>query len=61
MHLVHPQTFCITFVFDFPCDDCNAQEKLGTTAVQNFFFLGGGGGGGEGVNKVHYGLCENGE
>ena len=23
-----------------------------------FFFLGGGGGGG---NKVHYGLCENGE
>ena len=25
--------------------------------VINFFFLGGG----EGVNKVHYGRCENGE
>ena len=27
--------------------------------VMQFFFLGGGGGGG--INKVHYGLCENGE
>ena len=25
------------------------------------FGVGGGGGGGVGVNKVHYGLCENGE
>ena len=33
--------------------------------IQSFFFFGGGGGGGGaevlGVNKVHCGLCENGE
>ena len=26
-----------------------------------FFFFSGAGGGGRGVNKVQYGLCENGE
>ena len=26
-----------------------------------FFVGGGGGGGGRGINKVYYGLCENGE
>ena len=28
MHVVYPPTFCITIVFDFPCDDCNTQEEL---------------------------------
>ena len=27
MHVVYPSTFCITIVFDFPCDDCNTQEE----------------------------------
>ena len=27
MHVVYPPTFCITIVFDFPCDDCNTQEE----------------------------------
>ena len=31
---------------------------LGTTAITSKKILGGGGGG---VNKVHYGLCENGK
>ena len=64
MHLVYHPKFCITIV-------CNFQFLLGitvvpreskTTIMQN---LGGGvrggGGGGRLVNKVHYGLCENGE
>ena len=28
MHVVYPPAFCITIVFDFPCDDCNSQEEL---------------------------------
>ena len=56
-------------VFDFSWDDCNTQEKLATSlckiylliiiviiTIITFLFLGGGG-----INKVHYGLCENGE
>ena len=35
-------------------------ERYICSHVFFFFFLGGGGGGGGG-NKVHYGLCENGE
>ena len=50
-----PPKFCITIVFDFRWDDCNNQEKLETMVIQFSFFLGGG------RNKVHYGLCENGE
>ena len=34
-------------------------ERYICSHVFFFFFLGGGGGGGG--NKVHYGLCENGE
>ena len=57
-------------VFDFSWDDCNTQEKLATSLCKIYlliivviitiiiFLLGGGGGG---INKVHYGLCENGE
>ena len=54
MHLVYPLKFCISVVFDFSWDDCNTKEKLETTVAQN---LGGGGG----VNKMYYGVCENGE
>ena len=54
MHLSYPDPtptkFCITIVFDFSWDDCNIQEKLDTMVMQSF----------KGVNKVHYGLCENG-
>ena len=51
------------FVFDFSSDDCNTPEKLETMVIQFylFIFFFGGGGGVEGINKVHYGLCENGE
>ena len=47
-------------VFDFSWDDRYTQEKLETMVMQIFLvsFWGGGGGG---LNKVHYGLCENGE
>ena len=46
-------------VFDFSWDDRYTQEKLETMVMQIFLvsFWGGGGG----LNKVHYGLCENGE
>ena len=53
MLLVFPAKFCIAIVFDFSSNDCNTQEKLETTMTQNW--------GGGGVNKVHYGLYENGE
>ena len=55
MHLVFPTKFCTTIAFDFSWDDCT-QEKLETMFMP--FFVGGGGGG---INKVYYGLCENGE
>ena len=42
MHLVYPAKLCIAIVFDFSWNDCNTQEKLKTTVMQN---LGGGGGG----------------
>ena len=41
---------CITIVFDLSWDHCNTQEKLETMVMQNLE-----------VNKMHYGLCENGE
>ena len=50
MKLVYQPEFCVTIVFDFSWDDCNTQEKLETVVMQNY-----------GVNKLHYGLCENGE
>ena len=53
MHLVYPpslQKQRITIVFDFSWDYCNTQEELETMVVQNVE-----------VNKVHYGLSENGE
>ena len=58
MHLVYPQTFCITIVFDFTLKACNTQEELETSALPffSFFFFGGGG-----VNKVYYGVFENGD
>ena len=50
MNLVYLPKFCITFVFNFSVvrreNEDNGYAK----------FWGGGGG-----NKVHYGLCENGE
>ena len=54
MHLVHPPKFCTTIVSNFSWVTQSSQEKLKTTIV---LFLWGGGG----VNKVHYGLCENGD
>ena len=35
-----------------------SSQERSNTMVMNFFLMGGGG---EGVNKVHYALCENGE
>ena len=37
-----------------------SQERL-KTAGMHFFGGGGGGGEGGGINRVHHGLCENGE
>ena len=51
MHLVYLPQFFTTIVFNWFWDDCNTQEKLETIVMQNF----------GGVNKIHYGLCENGE
>ena len=45
------QTFCIIIVFDLSWDDCNSQEKLEKNGYAKFLE----------VNKVHYGLCKNGE
>ena len=55
MHLVYPQKFCTTILFDLFCwDDCITLEKLEKKMVmQNL--------GGVGVNRLHCGLCENGE
>ena len=36
MHLVYPLKVCIAIVFYFTWDDCNIQEKLETSAMQNF-------------------------
>ena len=60
-----PFKFCITIVFDFSWDEGNTREKLKTIVLYYAFiylciFFGGGGGGGN-INKVHYGLCANGE
>ena len=62
MHLVYLLKFCLTIVFDFSQDNCcNSEGKPETMIMQDVFFLRGRGGGGQGVNKVHYGTCENGE
>ena len=50
MHLIYPQKFCIVIVLDFSQDCCNTHEKMETMVTQN-----------SGNNKVHYGLCENGD
>ena len=59
MHLVyHPPSpllknkNCITIVFNFSWDGCDTQVKLETMHAYVKFWW---------VNKVHYGLCENGE
>ena len=61
-----PFKFCITIVFDFSWDEGNTREKLKTIVIYYAFiylcfFFGGGWGGGGNRNKVHYGLCANGE
>ena len=61
-----PFKFCITIVFDFSWDEGNTREKLKTIVIYYAFiylciFFGGGWGGGGNINKVHYGLCANGE
>ena len=53
-----PPQFCLTIVFDFSWDDCTTHEKFEMMVMQIFFRVGSGGGG---ANKIHYGLCENGE
>ena len=60
MHLVYPRVKknCITIVSNFSWVLQSSLEKSKTMVMQ-FFLVGGWGGGGE--NKVHYGLCENGE
>ena len=58
MHLVPlppaPPKFCITIVFDFSWEECNTQEKWEAIGLRKIW------GGGGGVNKIPYGLCENG-
>ena len=59
MHLVYPENFafCFQFLLDItviPREILNIEKNVDA----NFFFCFWGGGG---SNKVHYGLCENGE
>ena len=60
MHLVlpppppQPPRSCITIVFEF-LRQLWYPGELGNNAYANFFL------GARGVNKVHYGLCEDGE
>ena len=52
----------LTWHGDFSWDFSNTQAKLKTIVVQFFFLVvGGWGAEGQGVNKVHYGICENDE
>ena len=61
MHLVNPPIFFGSIVFNFSWVLQSSQQKS-KTMVMNFFFAAEGGGGlGGGLNKVHYGLCENGK
>ena len=55
--LFTPQ-ICIAILSNFSWVLQSSQEKSKTMVIQNFLFLEEGGGG---VNKVHYGVCENGE
>ena len=62
MHLVYPPPspkFCRTIVSNFSKVLQSSKEKSKTMVLQNFGVVGGGGVGR--VNKLHYGLCENGE
>ena len=47
-----PPKFCITVVFDFSWDDCREIGNNGNNGLYAKFWR---------VNKMHYGLCENGE
>ena len=52
MHLVYPPKFYVTIVLVFSWDDYNIYPgEIGNNGYEKF----------GGVNKVHYGLCENGE
>ena len=41
MHLVYPQKFCITIVFDFLCDDCYTYQKLEGIVIYKIWQGGG--------------------
>ena len=56
--LFPPKTFCLTIVSNF-CWVLQSLQGKSKKMVMKIFFWGGGEGGG--VDKVHYGLCENGE
>ena len=51
MHLVYPQKFCITIVSNFSWVLQVVPREIEDIGYAKFW----------GVNKVHYGLCENGE
>ena len=51
MHLVYPPKFYITIVSSFSWVSLSSQEKSKTMVMQNVW----------GVNKVHYGVGENGQ
>ena len=58
MHLVYPPypNICLLTVSNFS-GVLQSSQKKSKTMIMHFF----GGGGGGALNKVHYGLCENGE
>ena len=57
MQLVYPPEFYTPIVSNFSWVLQLSQEKSKTIVMQSVFFGGVGGG----VNKLHNGLCENGE
>ena len=61
MHLVYPPKFCIIIVSNFSWVITVVPREIQDNGYAKFGGGGGGGGAGREVNRVHYGLCENGE
>ena len=57
MHLVNSPKFCITIVLNFSWDDSKNPREIENNGYVKVLRVNKG----KRVNKVNYGLCENGE